>query len=50
MIVKKFNVGFYQTNCYLLVDENTGDCAIIDPGNVCAELDMCIDENKYNVK
>ena len=50
MIVYKFNVGFYQTNCYLLVDEDSKQCAIIDPGDVCNELDKCIIDNDYSVK
>ena len=32
MIVKTLVVGRYNTNCYIVSDENTGDCAVIDPG------------------
>lgn len=50
MIVKRFTLGMYQTNCYLLVDEDTKDSAIIDPGCVSDILDKIINENNYSVK
>lgn len=50
MLVKKYTLGMYQTNCYLLIDENTGECAIIDPGYVSDVLDRQIDSNDYDVK
>lgn len=33
MIVIPVTVGPLNTNCYILCDEQTGDCAIIDPGD-----------------
>ncbi len=50
MFVKKYTVGMYQTNCYLLVDEKSNECAIIDPGEVCNNLISDILNNNYNVK
>ncbi len=32
MIVRSLAVGPIKTNCYLLCDEESGSCAIIDPG------------------
>lgn len=32
MEIKSFSVGEMQTNCYLVIDEETSDCLIIDPG------------------
>lgn len=32
MLVKAIEVGYLQTNCYIVTDENTMDTAIIDPG------------------
>jgi len=32
MLVKTLPVGFLGTNCYIVTDENTCKCAIIDPG------------------
>ena len=32
MLIKAIEVGYLQTNCYLVMDEETLDTAIIDPG------------------
>ena len=32
MEIKSISVGELQTNCYLVINENTSDCLIIDPG------------------
>lgn len=32
MLIKSFAVGAYETNCYIIADETTLDCAVIDPG------------------
>lgn len=32
MLIKSFAVGAYETNCYIIADEATLDCAVIDPG------------------
>lgn len=32
MLIKCFTVGSYETNCYIVTDENTLECAVIDPG------------------
>ncbi len=50
MIVKTYVLGMYQTNCYLLVDEITKECAIIDPGYISVMLENEIDNNEYAVK
>lgn len=33
MEVKTFTLGELQTNCYLLIDQNTNQCIIIDPAD-----------------
>ena len=33
MKIDSIQVGFISTNCYLLCDEETGVCALIDPGD-----------------
>ena len=33
MKIDSIRVGFISTNCYLLCDEETGVCALIDPGD-----------------
>ncbi len=32
MKIKALTVGLLQTNCYILADEKSGECAVIDPG------------------
>ena len=32
MLIKTLPVGHLETNCYVVTDENTLECAIIDPG------------------
>lgn len=33
MHIKTLTVGPIETNCYILTDENSKDCAVIDPGD-----------------
>ena len=33
MLIKCIPVGQIETNCYIVTDENTLECAIIDPGD-----------------
>ena len=32
MLVKSFALGAYETNCYIVTDEASLECAVIDPG------------------
>lgn len=32
MLIKTITVGAYETNCYIVADEATLECAVIDPG------------------
>ena len=32
MLIKCFTLGSFETNCYIVTDENTLECAVIDPG------------------
>lgn len=50
MTVKKYTVGMYQTNCYLVFDEKTKECAIIDCGDVEPKLDEYIESTSLSVK
>ena len=36
MTIKTIQVGPIMTNCYLLCDEASGRCALIDPGDDAA--------------
>ena len=33
MLIKTITVGAYETNCYVVADEKTLECAVIDPGS-----------------
>lgn len=43
-------VSPYQTNCYLLIDEATGDAALIDPGDNGAMLCQWVKEQNVNLR
>ncbi|SEF92461.1 Glyoxylase, beta-lactamase superfamily II [Caloramator fervidus] len=49
MIFEVFTLGYFQANCYIVGDEKTKECAIIDPGGTpdkvlkrCEELGLCV--------
>ena len=46
MLIKTLEVGFLQTNCYIVTDENTLDCAIIDPGADAGRIASYLEDNK----
>ncbi|MCQ4022266.1 MULTISPECIES: MBL fold metallo-hydrolase [unclassified Ruminococcus] len=41
--VERYEVGALATNCYILTDEKSGDCAIVDPGEKSKALIAAID-------
>ena len=50
MIIKTIPAGVYEANCYLLVDEDTKECGIIDPGGDAKKLENEIRSLKANPK
>ena len=46
MLIKTLPVGFLETNCYVVTDEDTRKCAIIDPG---ADSNMILDYIESNL-
>jgi glyoxylase-like metal-dependent hydrolase (beta-lactamase superfamily II) len=46
MLVKTLPVGMLETNCYIVTDEDTRKCAIIDPGADSNEILDYIESNK----
>lgn len=50
MLVKCFPVGHIQANCYIVTDEKTLDCAVIDPGSESNTIMKYLEENKLNCK
>lgn len=47
MKIERFVVGTVGTNCYLLVNENTKECLIIDPGECPSTLSAHIIREQY---
>ena len=50
MIIKHVIVGWLQTNCYILGDEQTQTCALIDPGQKADKILEAVQELGYEVK
>ncbi len=46
MLIKSFCLGHVQTNCYIVSDESTMECAVIDPGGDSNIVMNYIEENK----
>ena len=50
MIIKPVIVGWLRTNCYILGDEQTRTCALIDPGQKADKILEAVAELGYEVK
>ncbi len=50
MLIKSFELGQLMTNCYIVTDENTLECAIIDPGAHASVILDYLEENKLKAK
>ena len=50
MKVKRLPVGVYAANCYIVMDEDTKETAIIDPGGDADEIIEAADEMGADVK
>lgn len=50
LLIKCIPVGQIETNCYVVTDENTLECAVIDPGDECNPILDYIEENHLRVK
>ena len=46
MLIKTLAVGMLQANCYVVTDEETNQCAIIDPGGDSGVILDYIEANK----
>ena len=46
LLIKKIQVGHIETNCYIVSDEDTLNCAVIDPGDESNAILDYIEENK----
>lgn len=45
MIIKSTMLGEYQTNCYVIIDKNSKDSVVVDPGDDIYELESFITSN-----
>ncbi len=50
MIIHKIVVGPLQTNCYILADEKTKECVVIDPGDDVEKISAVINRQKLKPK
>lgn len=46
MLIKSFTLGHVQTNCYIVTDEQTLECAVIDPGAEANTVMHYLEDNK----
>lgn len=50
MIIKRLQAGVYAANCYLVIDENTKDTFIVDPGGDSDDILDIVKKEALNVK
>ena len=50
MLIKDFQLGNIETNCYIVTDENTMECAVIDPGDESNIVLDYLEDNKIKAK
>ncbi|HHY41987.1 MAG TPA: MBL fold metallo-hydrolase [Thermoanaerobacterales bacterium] len=50
MFLKHLQVGFLDTNCYIIADEESKDAAVIDPGGDADNIIKVISDEKLMVK
>ena len=50
MLIKCLTVGHIQANCYIVTDEDTLECAVIDPGAESNTILSYLEKNKLKCK
>ena len=50
MLIKTLPVGMIETNCYIVTDESTLECAVIDPGDESNTILDYIEDRHLKVK
>ena len=50
MLIKKIVVGIYGANCYIIMDKNTHEAVVLDPGGDVDDIVNVIDSMDANVK
>jgi hydroxyacylglutathione hydrolase len=49
MILEMLAVGPFQENCYVLGDEETGEGAIVDPGDEAARIALAVEQTNLEI-
>jgi len=49
MILEMLTVGPFQENCYIIGDENTGEGALIDPGDEATRIALAIEQTRLDI-
>jgi glyoxylase-like metal-dependent hydrolase (beta-lactamase superfamily II) len=49
-LFKKLPLGIFETNCYIIAEDETKEAAVIDPSDDFEEIKQFIDDNNLNVK
>ena len=49
MKIEKFSLGILGANCYLLINEETKDTVVVDPGGHSKKFTAYIEEEKLNL-
>ena len=50
MLIKDFQLGQLETNCYIVTDEATLECAVIDPGDEAGTVLNYLEEMKLKCR
>lgn len=50
MLIKTIPVGQLETNCYIVTDENSLECAVIDPGDESNSILNYLEENHLHCR
>ena len=50
MLIKCLAVGHMEANCYVVTDENTLECAVIDPGDEVNTIMDYVEDLKLKVR
>ncbi|GAA0077845.1 MBL fold metallo-hydrolase [Clostridium sp. CTA-5] len=50
MIIKTIPAGIYDANCYLVIDEESKECGVIDPGGDAQRIESIIKSLNVKVK
>ena len=50
MLIKTITVGAYETNCYIVADEATLECAVIDPGSDASTILDYLEESRLRCR